>query len=384
MMLDVAVCAKVPLGEWKAGSPTHLHEFISCLSGHAHVEAYVPYVDPGYSNGVASVRKTNSRFSNPILNMYHFSSRAQLALLGGRHDVVHWRLDLAQALGLLKYARGVKGAEVNGPLLEEQALMRRMPGPVYWAAKRELIRNLKRFDCIVAVSDELKALYRDAYGVPADRIRVVHNGVNHHLFSAGRYRGEASALRERLGIGDRRVIGFVGGLRPWHGVQHAIRMMALLKHKDAVLCIVGSGHEEDNLRLLADALGLRDRVIFTGAVPYLKVPPYVEMFDVALAPYPSKGVSNYFNPLKLFEYMAMQKPIVCGCTSWALTFLGGDCGAIVDCDDTARFAARVDELLDNNGLAAFIASNAVRKALKSYTWEANVKAMLKAYEDAQN
>jgi glycosyltransferase involved in cell wall biosynthesis len=384
IMLDVAVCAKVPLGEWKAGSPTHLHEFISCLSGQARVEAYVPYVAPDYSNGVASVHETNSRYRNPIFNMYHFSSKAQLALLGGRRDVVHWRLDLAQWLALLKLARGIKVAEINGPLLEEQALMRRMPGPVYWAAKRELIKNLRRFDRIVTVSDELKVLYQEAYGVPADRISVVYNGVNQHLFSVGRYREEAAALRERLGVGGKKVLGFVGGLRPWHGVQHVIRMMAGLKHRDAVLCIVGSGHELENLRSLADALGLRDRVIFIGAVPYLKVPPYVEMFDIALAPYPSQGVSNYFNPLKLFEYMAMQKPIVCGSTSWAYTFLGGDSGVIVDCEDTQRFAARVDELLENNSLAAFIASNAVRKALKNYTWEANVKAMLKAYEEAQN
>ncbi len=384
MMLDVAVCAKVPLGEWKAGSPTHLHEFISCLSAHARVDAYVPYVAPGYSNGVASVHQTNSRFGNPIINMYHFSSKAQMALIAGRRDVVHWRLDLAQELGLLRFARGIKVAEINGPLLEEQALMRRMPGPIYWAARRELVKNLRRFDRIVTVSDELKALYRDEYGVPEDKISVVYNGVNEHLFSAGLYREEAAALREKLGIGDKKVIGFVGGLRPWHGVQYAISTMALLEHKDAVLCIVGSGHELDRLKTLASALGLADRVIFVGAVPYLKVPPYIEMFDIALAPYPSKGVSNYFSPLKLFEYMAMQKPIVCGSTSWAYTFLGGDSGIIVDCEDTARFATRVDELLDNTGLGAFIASNAARKALKNYTWEANVKAMLKAYEDAQN
>lgn len=383
-MLDVAVCAKVPLGEWKAGSPTHLHEFISCLSGHAQVEAFVPYVAPDYANGVADVHKTNSRFSNPILNMYHFASKAQLALLSGSRDVVHWRLDLAQELGLLKLAHGVKIAEVNGPLLEEQALMRRMPGPIYWAAKRELIKNLKRFDCIVTVSDELKALYRDAYGVPDGRISVVYNGVNQDLFSAGQYRQEAMALREELGIGDKKVLGFVGGLRPWHGVQHAIGMMSMLKHKDTVLCIVGSGHELDRLKAFASGLRLGERVIFVGAVPYLKVPPHIEMFDIALAPYPSTGVSNYFNPLKLFEYMAMQKPIVCGSTSWAYTFLGRDSGVVVDCEDTARFAARVDELLDNNGFAAFVASNAARKALKSYTWEANVKGMLKAYEEAQN
>jgi glycosyltransferase involved in cell wall biosynthesis len=383
-MFDVAVCAKVPLGEWKAGSPTHLHEFLSCLSDHARVDAYVPYVAPDYSNGVAAIHETHSEYKNPILNMYHFSSKAQFALLGHRQDVVHWRLDLAQELGLLRLVKGTKVAEINGPLLEEQAHMRRMPGPIYWAAKAELIKNLKRFDHIVTVSKELKDLYEKEYFVPAEKLSVVHNGVNTGLFKAGRQRDYAEELRKRYGLVDKRIIGFVGGLRPWHGVQHAIRMMAELKHNDAVLLVVGSGHELENLRILAASLGLRDRVIFVGSVPYISVPQYIEMFDIAVAPYPSKGVSNFFNPLKLFEYMAMEKPIVCGNTSWALDFLGGDCGVIVDCEDAGLFAQRVDELLDDRSMAGFIATNASKKALKKYTWEENVRGMLAAYGRAQN
>jgi len=384
VMLDVAVCAKVPLGEWKAGSPTHLHEFLSGLSDQARVDAYVPYVAPGYQGEGPRIHETHSRYSNPILNMYHFSSKAQLALLGSRHDIVHWRLDLAQELRLLGLAKGIKIAEVNGPLLEEQALMRRMPGPVYWAAKRELTKNLQRFDHIVTVSDELKTLYNKEYGIPAEKISVVYNGVNPSLFRAGRYRKEADELRNRLGIVDKKVLGFVGGLRPWHGVQNAIRMMAELKDKEAVLCVVGSGHELENMRKLAASLGLGDRVLFVGSVPYINVPQYIEMFDIALAPYPSSGVSNYFNPLKLFEYMAMEKPIVCGSTSWAMTFLGGDCGSIIDCEDYKLFAARVDELLSDRYLSLFLASNARRKALKKYTWESNVLGMLDVYGEIRN
>ena len=100
-MLDVAVCARVPLGEWKAGAPTRLHEFISGLSDHARVDAYVPYVAEGYTGEGPHIHQTHSRYSNPLLNMYHFSSKAQLALVGARHDIVHWRLGLAQELRLL-------------------------------------------------------------------------------------------------------------------------------------------------------------------------------------------------------------------------------------------------------------------------------------------
>lgn len=383
-MLDVAVCAKVPLGEWKAGSPTHLHEFITDLSDKASVQAYVPYVAPGYSNHVVEIRETHSRHASPIVNMYDFSAKAQLAILKGRQDVVHWRLDLAQELVLLRAARGLKVAEVNGPLLEEQALMRKMPGPVYWAAKRELIGNLRRFDRITTVSEELKSLLCKEYGVPSCKVNVVYNGVNPSLFQAGHYMKEARAIKESLGIVDKKVLGFVGGLRPWHGVQYAIRMMAGVKHKDTVLCVVGNGHELDNLKDTVKSLGLSDRIFFIGAVPYMKVPAYIEAFDIALAPYPSKGVSNYFNPLKLFEYMAMRKPIVCGNTSWARAFIDVDCGAVIECEDSAKFASCVDLLLDDPQLSRSLASNAMKKALKDFTWEINVKRMMDIYERALN
>ncbi len=383
-MLDVAVCASVPLGEWKVGGPTHLHEFISGLSDYAHVDAYVPYVAEGYTGEGPHIHQTHSQYSNALLNTYHFSSRAQLALIGSKHDIVYWRLGLAQGLRLLRLSGGIKIAEINSPLLEERALTGRMQGLVRRAARWDLMKNLHKFDRFITVSDDLKTLYNKKYGVPAENIDVVYSGVNPGLFNAGRYRKEAAELKKMLGIADKQIIGYAGSLRPWHGIQHAVHMMSGLKNKDAVLCVVGGGSELNGLRALAASLGLSDRVCFTGDVPYINVPAYMEMFDIALAPYSSYGVSNYVDPLKLFEYMAMGKPIVCGSTSWAMTVLGGDCGAIVDCEDYQRFAARVDELLDNCYLSAFIASNAIKKALKNYTSEVKVKKMLDIYKNAHN
>lgn len=381
--MDVTVCAKVPLGEWKAGSPTHLHEFLSGLSSRASVTAFVPYVADGYANRRIDIRQTNSRFTSPVINMFHFSSMAQAGLLRTRQDIVHWRLDLAQELAMLRIIRGKKVCEVNGPLLEEQAQMRRMSMPVYETARRQLARNLRRFDHVIVVSDELKELLSGWYGVPAGRITVVYNGVNPGLFKAGKYSEEAAAIRQGFGWEDKFVLGFVGGLRPWHGVQHAIRMMSRLKsiRDDVVLCIVGSGHEMNSIKAGLAENGLEDRVKLVGSVPYTDVPKYVEMFDVALAPYPYKGVSNYFNPLKLFEYMAMKKPVICGATSWAKRFLGNDTGVIVDCEDPVTFASAVSGLLDDEAARERMSQNAMSRALSDFTWERNVKTINEVYEE---
>ena len=165
-----------------------------------------------------------------------------------------------------------------------------MQGLVCRAARWELMENLRKFDRIVTVSDELKTLYNKKYGVPAENIDVVYSGVNPGLFNAGRYRKEAAELKNKLGIADKRIVGYVGSLRPWHGVQHAIRMMSGLKNKDAVLCVVGGGDEMENLRTpgrtrWAWATGCASR----GRCLTSTFPAYIEMFDIALAPYPSYG-----------------------------------------------------------------------------------------------
>ncbi len=200
-MLDVAVCAKVPLGEWKAGAPRIYMISYRASPTLPSVDAYVPYVAPGYTGEGPHIHQTHSQYANHVLNMYHFSSRAQLALLGSKHDIVHWRLDLAQELRLLGLSGGIKIAEINGPLLEEQALIRRMPGLVYRAAKWELIENLRRFDRIVTASDELKTLYNKEYGVPAENIDVVYNGVNHRIIQGRPISKRGGGAEEEAGHG---------------------------------------------------------------------------------------------------------------------------------------------------------------------------------------
>lgn len=154
-----------------------------------------------------------------------------------------------------------------------------------------LVRDLRRyrqFDRIVAVGDpvvESLAARPQSWAVPADRVRLIHNGVRaeDHAFDP-RSRAE---IRRALGIDDRRsVVGCVGRLHVQKRLDRALRAAAVLRdrgHADRfTFLIVGDGPDAGRLRNLADELRLGDMVRFVGRVDRGDVRRYGAAADVAL------------------------------------------------------------------------------------------------------
>ena len=74
--------------------------------------------------------------------------------------------------------------------------------------------------------------------------------------------------------------------------------------------MVGDGNDKFNLEKLASSLGLQNDVIFTGQVSYFDMPDFIAASDVCLCPVPPLAIYKVSSPTKLFEYMAMRKPVV--------------------------------------------------------------------------
>jgi glycosyltransferase involved in cell wall biosynthesis len=152
----------------------------------------------------------------------------------------------------------------------------------------------------------------EACGVPAERIHVLPNAVDPLRFAPG---AEAGTIPEdvRQRVLGRCVIGFVGSLKPWHGVETLFEAFAtLLTRRFAVhLIVVGEGPVREALEGVARERGLTTHVTFAGAVAHADVPAWLSLMDIATAPYTPQP-DFYFSPLKLFEYMAAGVPVVAG------------------------------------------------------------------------
>ena len=218
-------------------------------------------------------------------------------------DVVYERYNLYLLAGvLLKRRTGLPLLlEVNAPLVHErskfgglklQRLARWAEGTAWRAA-----------DVVLPVTRVL-GRYVAAYGVPDGRMVVIPNGINEAHFAQA---PSPALAKQRLGWEGALVLGFTGFVRDWHGVDKVVHWMASsAAPANARLLIVGDGPARADLEALAHALGLGDRVRFTGVIDRDQVPAHVAAFDIALQP----AVVDYASPLKLFEYLALGKAVV--------------------------------------------------------------------------
>ena len=260
--------------------------------------------------------------------------------------------------------------ELNAPLaLEETAYRGNGLGELAAQAERW---SLAQADAVLAVSAPLRD-HVLALGVDPAKVQVLPNGVNPALFRPGPADAE---LRARLALGDGPVLGFVGGLRPWHGVEVLPELLACLapRHPTLRLLIAGDGPLRGELERGLRERGVADRAVFTGALAHEEVASLIRQCDVALAPYPALDHAFYFSPLKLFEYMACGVAVVAAnCGQIADLVRHGETGLLHPAGDFEALTGACDQLLNQPKLRFALGQEAARFIRSHYTWDHNAR-----------
>lgn len=192
--------------------------------------------------------------------------------------------------------------EVNAPLVDEQRRYRRLFDE---RRARQIERTvLGQADHLVIVSEELRDVLCQS-GAGRARTTVVGNGVNLNRFNADRVL-TGIPMEENIFTA-----GFTGSLKNWHGIRELMQAFSMVRQQvpQARLLIVGDGPKRQWLEGFAEGAGLSSVVEVTGWVPHAELPALLARMDVAVAPYPDDP-DHYFSPLKLFEYLAMGRPVV--------------------------------------------------------------------------
>ncbi len=173
-----------------------------------------------------------------------------------------------------------------------------------FVARQMLARSTGMAAEVTCITEELRQPYSGA----ASKWKLLPNGVDTRLFAPS----TDKQARQMLGLGDAFVVGFVGGLREWVDFGPVFSAISRLnsKKQDIRMLIVGGEGRLEETRKLAREHRIADRVIFTGIVPYSQVPQYISGMDVCLIPFDSSSVSQGALPVKLFEYMACERPVI--------------------------------------------------------------------------
>jgi glycosyltransferase involved in cell wall biosynthesis len=118
-------------------------------------------------------------------------------------------------------------------------------------------------------------------------------------------------FRTKLGISQvSKVVVYMGSFFYFSGLPEVIRDFASEQEEDTYLVLIGGGEQDKELRELVSSLGLENKVLFTGFVPYSELPRYLGIADVAINPMTPLAVSNFALPNKVLQYLASGLPVV--------------------------------------------------------------------------
>lgn len=189
-------------------------------------------------------------------------------------------------------------------------------------------------------------------GVPEEKIRVVHPGIDTVRFRPGPRPGN---LMERYGIPPGTfVAGFVGKLVSWKGVHNLAYAAKILKDRqegDITFVVVGKGGQRGNFEEVVRRAGLLDRFRFLDFIPYDEIPDVHRLFDVLILPsYPTMWWQEQFG-MVLAEAMACGKPVI-STQSGSIPEVVGDAGILIPPGDYRALADAIARLMRDPGLAA--------------------------------
>jgi len=167
---------------------------------------------------------------------------------------------------------------------------------------------LRKADHVIVINEKLRD-YVIQMGSNPDRTQVLTGGVNLEQFSPNT---NGSAVRKQYGFSEKDfVLFFMGWLYNFSGLKEVALKLAQKDNHNIKLLIVGEGDAYDELQKIREKYNLQDKVILTGKKSYEEIPAFIAASDICLLPaYPAERIMQDIVPIKMYEYMAMKKPVI--------------------------------------------------------------------------
>ena len=193
-------------------------------------------------------------------------------------------------------------------------------------------------DAIVPVTDSFER-YMIGKGIAAAKIHVIKNGVDASVY---RPHAGTNPLRTELGLDGKFVAAYFGTHGMAHKLETLLEAAGLLRdHPDIVFLLIGDGAERQRLLGLRDAQGLSN-VKMLDQQPKSKMPLLWDLAAVSVVHLKKSPVFKTVIPSKIFESMAMEKPVLIGVEGESAEIIGkAGAGICVEPENAAQLASAV-------------------------------------------
>ena len=366
--------------QYGGGSWVHTKQFIDALKEiHHDVVVHTPLAGVDYNEEkqegwwATSSLVHHIRELRFLLAMFVRHAAGEIKLLRSiKPDVVILRQGRYLSASLLCRVMKIPVIlEVNGPALENKFSPKDQQMRCHWFWPWLERKMLAVPDHIMVVSETLKQYYT-AYGIPEEKITSVPNGVDIQTFTPG-VNGER--IREKFGLTGKTIVGFSGNFAPWRGLHLLAEVMqriaAMDKYPDVRLLLVGTSGELMTMPELPEAI-----TVITGHIPHDEMPEYLAAIDIFVAPYPPID-PFYFSPLKIFEAMAMGKPVIASAQGQICELIADqESGLLYPPGDEEALLQSIERLLAEHEVRDELGKNARKTMESTFTWSDNAKRML--------
>lgn len=284
------------------------------------------------------------------------------AILKFQPDFIYERGEYLQDSGVKMAAKHrIKHVlEVNSPVVEEMATFEG-PDILRFIGHWKERTKLRKTHMAVVVSSALGEYLRNRYQYNGNLL-MVPNAINpeKHIPSVQ----EIKEIRKRY-ASNKKIVGFVGSLFPYHGVDKLIDAfkIVLAERQDLHLLIVGDGNIRESLEEHASGLP-KETYTFTGRVPHRDVMAYIGAFDISVM-----AASNWYgSPIKVFEYGLMGVPILAPNTGPVRDVMRHEKDGYLVEPDVNAIAPALVIMLDQEEKWRQIGENFRLKILQQHTW----------------
>jgi glycosyltransferase involved in cell wall biosynthesis len=218
---------------------------------------------------------------------------------------------------------------------------------------------------------------------PQKPVSVIPNGVDVQLF---RPQPRKEIIAEKLGLSEQdTIVAFSGHITNEKGLDVLAKSAPYIirDHPRVRFLIIGDGLYMKEFKALVSNLHLGDKFVFTGFVSGERLPDYLSLADVCVAPYtpgPWYKVSKVETPIKVVEYMAMGKPVVMSRISQQNVLTWGNGGLITTPGDVSELASSIITLIEDEKSRNSFGENGRKFIEKEYSWQKISKKLVSIYQ----
>ena len=378
----ICVDTGIPLFGHK-GASNHVRDFVRALSAGGHrVTVFSANIDGAENDDlppsvpIVSVLKINFDLAGDLNGeLSALSCNDSLRdLLEQRHelepfDFVYERYSL-WSLAARTFSHKHKlpfVLEVNSPLRIEQKKYRHLHLDTLASQIEQVLFH--QSDWIVTVSSAVLQYVLETSHRTLPTL-LLPNGVDLDLFRSVRGTPEDSPF----------TIGFVGSLKPWHGIDVLLEAFRVLAAESDTyrLLVVGDGPLASWIQKFVGQHDLNSKVTCVGGVEKRRIPELLCQMHVAVAPYPPLD-DFYFSPLKIFEYMAAGRAIVASRIGQVADILRDEETALLaEPGSITNLVEKIRRLRMEPGIRLSLGRSAKAEAFRKHGWSNRVQDLIDA------